>query len=165
MLGKAQGAAYLVLSLFCLLTCWQQFTTYLTFPRGTTVERLALASTDLPWLAVCPQPSLRVSNQLLRKHTNSSNIRKLVDGDPFDYFFEVFGNVVAKENMSSNQVLQFYNDLTLNSNEIIPSAHVILENGTRIEMLRDNSALPNGETIDCPVLVPPKGISEPASIR
>ena len=157
--------AYLVLAVACLLICWQQFLHYLALPRGTAVEEVTLTSRDLPWLAVCPQPSLNIGHPWLEKHVNKTTLQKLKWGQVVTNFFEEFGSIVSGEDMDSAGVLQFYKDLSVDSTEVVPAAHLLLENGTRLELTRGFLALPNGETFDCPAFIPPEGITQPAALK
>ena len=67
--------------------------------------------------------------------------------------------------MTSDEVLAFYNALTLDSAEVIDSAVAVLENGTEVKMTETNSRIPNEEAGDCPTLRAPPGLMGVAEMR
>ena len=91
---------------------------------------------------------------------------KLLEGGSFDGFFGEFGRMVEAGKMTSDEILEFYKDLTLNMAEVVESAVAVLENGTEVEMEKtDFLALPNNEAGDCPTMRVPPGLMGVAEIR
>ena len=91
--------------------------------------------------------------------------QKLLEGGSFDGFFNEFGSIVEAGKMSSDEVLDFYKLLTLDSAEVIESAVAVLENGTEVGMkVTEFLALPNNEAGDCPTMRVPAGLMGVAEI-
>jgi hypothetical protein len=109
--------SYLVLSVACLLVCWNNLTTFLAFPTGSQVSQADILSQDIPSFAICPQPTLNLS--AIKDLEGFSQDKLIICQDPLSKsncsFMETFGSVIKAFNINSSQVEVFYKDLKLNS--------------------------------------------------
>ena len=158
----------LCLTISCLVICYTGLKAYLAYEKGTLLTRVRIKSEDVPAFAICPQPALnRVAFESLEEFHSESIRDSFACPESGCKFMDEFGLIIEENNMTSEEIIKFYREIKFGAHEVVGKVIVTLINGTEVEVdLRTSSLyqLPIYEMVDCPVVMIPSGLEEPAKI-